>query len=458
MRDKFDVRVFVLAHLLWNIVAAQNDCKPKDCYDLKCLGISTAKDGPHTIYPGTVDLPELQVSCDQETDGGGWIIYQRRLDGSVNFTRNWDDYKNGFGTIGDDTTEMWLGNENMYQLLQAYGSTKCELWVEVHAFDGDVCSAKCYPFQMSAEATGYMINWTTTDTSHSVHDISPDLDFHKNVSFATFDSGITKDQQYCMDFYKGGWWYAQCVKIFLNGAYVPTERFTRTSIYSNACKDRANLQKSCMMVRPKGDIPCNNPCKNNGTCNYAAATKRYFCMCPSEFCGAICETAKPCKVGTCEYNTTTKTSKWKCIDDSDSDDNESDDSDSSSTSADDSDSSTTSADDNDSSSALADDSDWSSTLADDSDSSSTLGDDSDSSSTLADDSDSSSTLADDSESSSALVFGVIALIPIAGLAAGAAFFYRRKRKRDDEMAAERQMAEQTQLDGSSTGLSSSLEW
>ena len=74
-----------------NIVVSKNDCKPKDCYDLKCLGISTGNDGPHTIYPGTADLPQLQVSCDQETDGGGWIIYQRRLDGSVNFTRNWDD-------------------------------------------------------------------------------------------------------------------------------------------------------------------------------------------------------------------------------------------------------------------------------------------------------------------------------------------------------------------------------
>ena len=99
MEDKFDSRVFILAHLLWNIAAAQNDCKPKDCYDLKCLGISTGKDGPHTIYPGTADLPQLQVSCDQETDGGGWITYQRRLDGSVNFTRNWDDYKSGFGDI-----------------------------------------------------------------------------------------------------------------------------------------------------------------------------------------------------------------------------------------------------------------------------------------------------------------------------------------------------------------------
>ena len=71
MQNKFDGRVFVSAHFLWNIIAALNDCKSKDCYDLKCPEISTGKDWPHTIHLGTAaaDLPHLQVSGDQETDG-----------------------------------------------------------------------------------------------------------------------------------------------------------------------------------------------------------------------------------------------------------------------------------------------------------------------------------------------------------------------------------------------------
>ena len=56
--------------------------------------------------------------------------------------------------------------------------------------------------------------------------------------------------------------------------------------------------------------------QNNGTCEYVAATKRYLCKCPSDFCGAFCETAKPCKVGSCEYDTATQTNRWKCADDS----------------------------------------------------------------------------------------------------------------------------------------------
>ena len=48
-------------------------------------------------------LPSLNVSCYQETDNGGCrplscIMYQRRVDGTLTFNRNWKAYKEGFGT------------------------------------------------------------------------------------------------------------------------------------------------------------------------------------------------------------------------------------------------------------------------------------------------------------------------------------------------------------------------
>lgn len=38
-------------------------------------------------------LNSLQVFCDMEASGGGWTLIQRRENGSVNFQRNWKDYK-----------------------------------------------------------------------------------------------------------------------------------------------------------------------------------------------------------------------------------------------------------------------------------------------------------------------------------------------------------------------------
>ena len=47
------------------------------------------------------------------SDGGKWMVIQRRINGSVDFFLNWTDYVNGFGDLGG---EFWYGLENIYRL------------------------------------------------------------------------------------------------------------------------------------------------------------------------------------------------------------------------------------------------------------------------------------------------------------------------------------------------------
>ena len=54
-----------------------------------------------------------RARCDMETDGGGWLVIQKRINGSVDFYRNWTDYVYGFGDLEG---EFWYGLENIHCL------------------------------------------------------------------------------------------------------------------------------------------------------------------------------------------------------------------------------------------------------------------------------------------------------------------------------------------------------
>ena len=51
--------------------------------------------------------------CDADTEGGGWLVVQRRQDGSVDFNRGWLDYEEGFGSL---TGEFWYGLRSLHCL------------------------------------------------------------------------------------------------------------------------------------------------------------------------------------------------------------------------------------------------------------------------------------------------------------------------------------------------------
>ncbi|XP_071789554.1 ficolin-3-like [Asterias amurensis] len=169
--------------------------------------------GIYTIFPAGFNNA-LQVYCDMNTDGQGWMVIQRRQDGSVDFYRNWTDYQVGFG---DKSGEFWLGNENLRTLTESAGPWK--LKIEMVRWDGEESFAEYGHFKIGGD------NYQLEIGSYKANSTAGDgLEFHNGMMFTTKDKdNDLRGNSNCAVQYKGAWWYKYCFNSNLNGMYYPYE-------------------------------------------------------------------------------------------------------------------------------------------------------------------------------------------------------------------------------------------
>nr|AJA37846.1 fibrinogen-related protein [Littorina littorea] len=180
--------------------------KPKDCVEAQRY---SNESGVVAIYPEDDSSP-LQVYCDQDTDGGGWQVFQRRQDGSVDFFKNWTSYQDGFGNL---TGELWLGLDVLHMLTsrQSY-----KLRVDMVQDGGTKGNAIYSGFSVNNSNDNYRLR-----LGHFTGGNVEDTLFHQNgMQFTTLDADHdTSDIENCASLNYGGWWYNDCYSCNLNGIY-----------------------------------------------------------------------------------------------------------------------------------------------------------------------------------------------------------------------------------------------
>ena len=93
------------------------------------------------------------MRCDMDSaPGRGWTVFQRRVDGSVDFYRNWIDYKNGFGNLSG---EFWLGLDKIHRL-SVTGQNA--LRVDLESFENETAYAVYESFSVGNERLAYILN------------------------------------------------------------------------------------------------------------------------------------------------------------------------------------------------------------------------------------------------------------------------------------------------------------
>ncbi|XP_043095931.1 angiopoietin-related protein 2a [Puntigrus tetrazona] len=212
----------------------------KDC--LQALEEGHANSGMYLVKPENTNKL-MQVWCDQRHDPGGWTVIQRRMDGSVNFFRNWETYKQGFGNIDG---EYWLGLENIYSLTNQ-GNYK--LLVTLEDWSGRKTFAEYASFRLETEADFYRLR---VGRYHG--NAGDSLTWHNGKQFTTLDRDHDAYTGNCAHYQKGGWWYNSCAHSNLNGVWYRgghyRSRYQDGVYWAEFRGGSYSLKKVTMMIRP----------------------------------------------------------------------------------------------------------------------------------------------------------------------------------------------------------------
>ncbi|XP_050082244.1 fibrinogen-like protein A [Anopheles aquasalis] len=215
------------------VPAIQNNVLPSSCKDV--LPSSTAS-GTYLIRANSSSEP-FRVFCEQRSYGGGWIMIQYRYDGSLDFYRGWNEFRDGFGDL---KKEFWLGLEKVHQMTKA---RKHELIVELKDFSGEYKFALYDGFEIGSESEGYVLK-NLGSYSGTAGDA---MRRSKGRKFSTKDR-LNEMSLECFQRHEGAWWQECYPFSNLNGRYVNSP--DQKSMFWWRFKDSIDgLSYSRMMIR-----------------------------------------------------------------------------------------------------------------------------------------------------------------------------------------------------------------
>ncbi|XP_006867963.1 PREDICTED: fibrinogen gamma chain [Chrysochloris asiatica] len=208
----------------------------KDCQDIANKGAKQS--GLYFVKPARAKQQFL-VYCEIDSSGNGWTVLQKRLDGSLDFKKNWIQYKEGFGHLSPSgTTEFWLGNEKIH-LISTQSVIPYALRVELEDWSGRKSTADYAMFKVGPEADKYRLTYAYF-ISGDAGDAFDGYDFgddpsdkfftsHNGMQFSTWDNDNDKFEGNCAEQDGSGWWMNKCHAGHLNGIYYQGGTYSKAS-------------------------------------------------------------------------------------------------------------------------------------------------------------------------------------------------------------------------------------
>uniref|UniRef100_A0A8V0YBW7 Tenascin N n=1 Tax=Gallus gallus TaxID=9031 RepID=A0A8V0YBW7_CHICK len=180
---------------------------PADCAQMQQNGNTSS--GTYTIYLNGDGSRPMQVYCDMTTDGGGWIVFQRRSTGELDFYKRWKNYVEGFG---DPTGEFWLGLDQLHNLTSSSPS-HYELRVDLRTANESAYAVYDF-FQVASSRERYRLS-----VGNYRGNAGDAMTYHNGWMFTTWDRDNDVALSNCALTHHGAWWYKNCHLANLNGKY-----------------------------------------------------------------------------------------------------------------------------------------------------------------------------------------------------------------------------------------------
>ena len=193
----------------------------------------------------------FRARCDMETDGGGWLVIQKRINGSVDFYRNWTDYVYGFGDLEG---EFWYGLENIHCLTTR---EDVELRIEVGNETTPSIMWTYQLFQVGGAETNYVLTIGEGQGTGALDSMA----YHNGMQFSTRDrDNDAASSTNCAARSGGAWWYKSCTHSDLNGkhtSHTPEDGTATNPWYillwwdGSSAHTTSHYTKAAMKIRPK---------------------------------------------------------------------------------------------------------------------------------------------------------------------------------------------------------------
>eukprot|EP00112_Aurelia_sp_Birch-Aquarium-sp1_P020532 Seg5312.1 transcript_id=Seg5312.1/GoldUCD/mRNA.D3Y31 product=Ryncolin-2 protein_id=Seg5312.1/GoldUCD/D3Y31 len=222
-------------HVVWQ----KQGLTQKDCKEIS--ETESTVSGEYKIWVN--QRAPISVYCDMKTDGGGWTVIQRRVDGSTDFNRGWEEYQRGFG---DRNRDFWLGLDAIH----AMTARNVILRIDLTDIYGKKVFAEYKKFRVGSEESNYKL-----EISEYSGNATDAMKMHNGMSFTTKDRDNDKFNYNCAVNWKGGWWYNDCLEAHLNGLFtigLSSRNNAEYMSWNTLNFERGDIFSCEMKLRPTG--------------------------------------------------------------------------------------------------------------------------------------------------------------------------------------------------------------